>query len=81
MSSHSSDDASAPTPAEKGCGWCRGFYYAWSNDAPDVVAAFEDGVLTLRRCRHCGSYWLENAFSFPEQIDDERARRLIEEER
>jgi hypothetical protein len=80
MSSHSSR-ALHSAAEEGGCGWCRGHYYTWSNEEPELIITLDEGERTLRRCRKCGSYWLENVFSFPARISEEHARGLIEGER
>ena len=42
-----------------------------------TIGECEEFMAEVRRCRHCGTYWEVGAFSYPQVISREHARREL----
>ncbi len=68
-----------PNPAYPGaCEICSGYWATYRPEARAVtIGESEEFMAEVRRCRHCGTYWEVGAFSYPQLISREHARREL----
>lgn len=62
------------------CEVCSGYWAAYAPEARGAtIGESEEFMAEVRRCRSCGTYWEVGAFSYPQVISRDQARRELPE--